>query len=199
MKKLTTTLLLAIALAITINGNAIAAQKNTAKNNPIVKLTTSYGAIEIELYRDKAPITVKNFLGYVKRGHYNGMIFHRVIKGFMIQGGGFKPGMKQVSSAGTIRNEADNGLKNLAGTIAMARTAEPHSAGAQFFINTNNNTNLDYRSKTQLGWGYAVFGKVVNGMKTVRRIEAARTHRSGYYGDVPVKDIAIIKVTILRK
>lgn len=193
MKKLTT-LLLAIATATTFSSNAIAAKKN-----PVVKLTTSYGAIEIELDPVKAPITVKNFMGYVKRGHYNGMIFHRVIRGFMIQGGGFKPGMRKILPAGNIHNEADNGLKNLAGTIAMARTPDPHSAGAQFFINTNNNTNLDHSSKTQRGWGYAVFGKVTNGMKTVRRIEAARTHRSGGRGDVPVKDIVIIKAVIVRK
>ncbi|MFV2093865.1 MAG: peptidylprolyl isomerase, partial [Hyphomicrobiales bacterium] len=147
----------------------------------------------------KAPISVKNFMSYVRQGRYNGLIFHRVIKGFMIQGGGFKPGMKQIPAARSIRNEADNGLKNTVGTIAMARTAEPHSAGAQFFINTNNNTNLDHSSKTDRGWGYAVFGKVIKGMSVVRRIESSRTGRVSYYGDVPVKDITIFKASVLRK
>ncbi|MFV1997691.1 MAG: peptidylprolyl isomerase [Acidiferrobacterales bacterium] len=165
----------------------------------MVKFATTYGAIEIELYRTKAPISVKNFMSYVRQGRYNGMIFHRVIKGFMVQSGGFKPGMKQIPAAGSIQNEADNGLKNVVGTIAMARTNKPHSAGAQFFINTNNNTNLDHRSKTDRGWGYAVFGKVTKGMQTVRRIESAPTQRSGYYSDVPVKDIVILKASILRE
>jgi len=137
-------------------------------------------------------------MGYVRRGHYNGLIFHRAIKGFMIQGGGFKPGMRQIPPARTIRNEANNGLKNVVGTIAMARTAKPHSAGAQFFINTSNNTNLNHRGETPRGWGYAVFGKVTKGMQTVRRIESTRTHRVGYYGDVPVKNIIILKASVLR-
>ncbi len=193
MKKFITTLLV-IIFALTALGNAAATTKN-----PIVKLATTYGAIEIELYRDKAPITVKNFLGYVKRGHYNGLVFHRVIKGYMIQGGGFKPGMKQIQPARTIHNEADNGLKNIIGTIAMARTADPHSAGAQFFINTNNNANLDHRGKTSDGWGYTVFGKVIKGMRIVRRIEASRTHTVGYFSDVPVKNIIILKASVLRR
>lgn len=193
MKKFTT-LLFTIALATTLNSNAIA-----ARPNPVVKLATTYGTIEIELYRAKAPITVKNFMSYVRKGHYNGLIFHRVIKGFMIQGGGFKPGMKQIPPAKSILNEADNGLINLTGTIAMARTAEPHSAGAQFFINTNNNTNLNHRGKTPRGWGYTVFGKVVKGMSVVRRIESSRTHRVGYFGDVPVTNIVILKASVLRE
>lgn len=194
MKKFITTLF-AIAFTLTAFGNTAIA----ARENPIVKLATTYGVIEIELYRAKAPITVKNFMGYVRRGRYNGLVFHRVIKGFMIQGGGFKPGMRQIPPARSIRNEADNGLKNAIGTIAMARTADPHSAGAQFFINTNNNTNLDYRSKTGSGWGYAVFGKVIKGMNVVRRIESTRTHRVGYYSDVPVKNIVILKASVLRE
>ncbi len=168
-----------------------------AGKNPIVKLAITCSEIEIELYRDKAPITVKNFLGYVKRGHYNGLVFHRVIKGLMIQGGGFKPGMKQIQPARFIRNEANNGSKNTIGTIVMARTPDPHSAGA--FINTNNNTNLDYRDKTDSGWGYAVFGKVITGMQTVRCIETSRTHRMGYYSNVPVKNITILKASVLRE
>jgi len=195
MNKLTTVALgAALLLATTISSNAIA-----ARPNPVVKFTTTYGAIEIELYRAKAPISVKNFMSYVRQGYYNGMIFHRVIKGFMIQSGGFKPGMRQIPAARSIQNEADNGLKNTVGTIAMARTNKPHSAGAQFFINTNNNTNLDHRSKTDRGWGYAVFGKVTKGMQTVRRIESAPTQRSGYYSDVPVKDIVILKASVLRE
>jgi len=117
----------------------------------------------------------------------------------MIQGGGFKPGMKQIPSGKSIRNEADNGLKNEVGTIAMARTADPHSAGAQFFINTNSNANLNHRSKTNSGWGYTVFGKVIKGMSVVRRIESSRTGRVGYYGDVPVKDITLLKASVLRE
>lgn len=195
MRKLTNLILItAIALATILSSNAIA-----ARPNPIVKLTTTYGAIEIELNRAKAPGTVKNFMGYVRKGHYNGLIFHRVIKGFMIQGGGFKPGMKQIPPARMIQNEADNGLKNEVGTIAMARTNEPHSAGAQFFINTNHNTNLNHRDRTPRGWGYAVFGKVVSGMKVVRQIESSRTHRVGYFSDVPVKDIVILKASVLRE
>lgn len=193
MRKLSTLVLItAVTLATIFSGSAIA-----ARPNPVVKLTTTYGDIEIELYRTQAPISVKNFMRYVHRGHYNGLIFHRVIKGFMIQGGGFKPGMRQIPPARSIQNEADNGLKNEVGTIAMARTNEPHSAGAQFFINTNNNANLNHRGKTDRGWGYAVFGKVTKGMQTVRRIEAAPTHRSGYYSDVPVKDIVILKASII--
>jgi cyclophilin family peptidyl-prolyl cis-trans isomerase len=163
-----------------------------------VKLSTTLGVIEIELYPKKAPITVKNFLDYVKKGHYNGLIFHRVIKGFMIQSGGFKPGMKQIPAGKLIRNEADNGLKNAVGTIAMARTPDPHSAAAQFFINTNININLDYRSKTVSGWGYTVFGKVTKGMETVRLIESTRTHKVNYYSDVPVQNIIILKASIKR-
>jgi cyclophilin family peptidyl-prolyl cis-trans isomerase len=193
MNKLTNLILItAVAVATTLSSNAIA-----ARPNPVVKLTTTYGEIEIELYRTKAPVSVKNFMGYVHRGHYNDLIFHRVIKGFMIQSGGFKPGMRQIPPARTIQNEADNGLKNEVGTFAMARTNEPHSAGAQFFINTNNNANLDHRGKTDRGWGYAVFGKVTKGMQTVRRIEATPTHRSGYYSDVPVKDIVILKASVV--
>lgn len=195
MKKLTTTLIaITIALTAAFSSNAIA-----TRGNPLVRLSTTYGEIEIELYRDKAPITVKNFLGYVRRGHYNGTIFHRVIKGFMIQSGDFMPGMKQKEAGKPIKNEADNGLKNETGTIAMARTSAPHSASAQFFINTANNRNLDHKGKIPGGWGYAVFGKVIKGMKVVRTIENTRTHTSGFYKDVPVNEIMIRKAIILKK
>src|SRR5690606_13594372 len=143
--------------------------------------------------------TTANFLAYVDRGFYDGTIFHRVIPGFMIQGGGFAPGMKQKQTGAPIVNEADNGLKNTTGTIAMARTAEPHSASAQFFINTADNHFLDHRSKTIEGWGYAVFGRVVRGMDVVRRIEAAPTRTIGPFENVPVRDVVIEKVERVRK
>lgn len=164
-----------------------------AQNTPQVRLTTNLGVIEIELYPDKAPATVKNFLDYVDAGFYNGTIFHRVIKGFMIQGGGFEPGMKQKSARAPIKNEADNGLKNLTGTVAMARTPDPHSASAQFFINAADNAFLDHRDKSSQGWGYCVFGKVTKGIDVVQKIEAVPTGRSAGHGDVPKKDVRIEK------
>jgi len=166
--------------------------------NPRVRMTTSLGSIELELDAARAPATVANFLSYADKGFYNGTVFHRVIPGFMIQGGGFTPGMKEKPTGEKIRNEADNGLKNLAGTIAMARTPDPHSAAAQFFINTVNNPTLDYRSKTEQGWGYAVFGKVTKGMDVVKKIEKVSTGNAGYHQNVPVKDVVIKKVVRLR-
>ena len=142
----------------------------------------------------KAPKSVANFLAYVKAGHYDGTIFHRVIKGFMIQGGGFEPGMKQKPTNATVENEADNGLKNLTGTVAMARTNDPHSASAQFFINAADNAFLDHTAKTGRGWGYAVFGKLVDGLDVMRAIEGVATGRSGGLGDVPTEDVVIQKV-----
>lgn len=172
--------------------NAVAAE--TKRMNPQVRLTTSAGTIELELDAAKAPITVKNFLDYVDAGHYDGTVFHRVIPNFMIQGGGFEPGMKEKSKTrASIQNEADNGLKNLTGTIAMARTPDPHSASAQFFINAKDNDFLNYSGKTAQGWGYAVFGKVTKGMDVVKKIEAVKTGRSGPHGDVPVNDVVIQK------
>jgi cyclophilin family peptidyl-prolyl cis-trans isomerase len=165
--------------------------------NPRVVLTTNLGDITVELNTTRAPKTTANFLAYVKAGHYDGTIFHRVIKGFMIQGGGFQPGMRKKPSEATIRNEADNGLSNLTRTIAMARTGDPHSASAQFFINTNDNYALDHKSKTRRGWGYAVFGKVVAGMEVVREIEAQATASAGPYRDVPRRDIVIQKARAL--
>ncbi|MBL8437268.1 MAG: peptidyl-prolyl cis-trans isomerase [Zoogloeaceae bacterium] len=156
-----------------------------------VKLTTNHGAITLELDAEKAPETVKNFLAYVEAGHYDNTIFHRVIKGFMIQGGGFEPGMKQKETQAPIQNEAKNGLKNTAGTIAMARTQAPHSATAQFFINVSDNDFLDYPG--QDGWGYCVFGKVTEGMDVVNAIKGVRTGSKGFHQDVPVEDVVIQK------
>jgi cyclophilin family peptidyl-prolyl cis-trans isomerase len=176
--------------------SAFAAQPAAA--GPKVRLTTNMGAIELELDDKRAPGTVKNFLSYVEAGHYNGTIFHRVIRGFMIQGGGFTQKMQRKSTQAPIRNEADNGLSNRTGTIAMARTSDPHSASAQFFINTVDNANLDHRSKDMRGWGYAVFGKVTKGMDVVRRIEDSPTTRVGPMGDVPRQPIVIEKAEVLR-
>ena len=156
-----------------------------------VLLTTNHGNIKIELDADKAPKTVENFINYVKSGHYDGTVFHRVIDGFMIQGGGFEPGMKQKPTDQTVENEAKNGLKNDKYTLAMARTSDPHSASAQFFINTKNNAFLDYPG--QDGWGYAVFGKVVDGLEVVDAIGGVKTGRKGSHDDVPVEDVKIVK------
>ena len=150
----------------------------------------------MELDAEKAPGTVANFVNYAKSGFFDGTIFHRVIPGFMIQGGGFEPGINQKSANSPIQNEADNGLKNLTGTIAMARTSDPHSAGAQFFINLSDNAFLDHQSKTTQGWGYCVFGKVVEGMDAVQSIERVETTGSGGHQDVPSEDVIIEKVTV---
>jgi cyclophilin family peptidyl-prolyl cis-trans isomerase len=158
---------------------------------PVVTLETTKGNIDIELYPDKAPQTVANFLGYVKAGHYDGTIFHRVIPDFMIQGGGYTADMSEKDTNAPIQNEADNGLKNARGTLAMARTGDPHSATAQFFINVKDNDFLDFRSKDQMGWGYAVFGKVVGGMEAVDAIVGAPTTNFGPMSDVPVDTILI--------
>jgi len=158
-----------------------------------VDLETSAGTIRVELDDEKAPETVKNFLTNVENGHFDGTVFHRVIKGFMIQGGGFAPGMKQKSTEAPIQNEANNGLKNAHYTLAMARTNAPHSATAQFFINTTNNGFLDFKSESPSGWGYAVFGKVVEGQDVVDKIEKVRTAGRGGHGDVPVDDVVIEK------
>ncbi|MFO1391980.1 MAG: peptidylprolyl isomerase [Agitococcus sp.] len=156
-----------------------------------VALNTNFGRIVLELDEVKAPKTSANFVEYVKSGHYNGTIFHRVIPNFMIQGGGFEANMNQKSTKAPIENEANNGLKNDVGTIAMARTQDPHSASAQFFINTKKNDFLNHSSKTVQGWGYAVFGKVVEGMDVVTAIEKVRTGNKGYHGDVPVEPVVI--------
>lgn len=168
----------------------------TEKNTQMVTLKTSAGDIELALNADKAPKSVENFLAYAKSGHYDGTIFHRVIKGFMIQGGGFEPGMNQKSTLPPILNEANNGLQNTKYTIAMARTNDPHSATAQFFINAKDNDFLNFSSETTRGWGYAVFGEVVSGQEVVDAIEAVATGQAGPYGDVPLEDVTILSVEI---
>ncbi len=160
-----------------------------------VILSTNHGNIKIELDAEKAPKTVENFLSYVESGHYNGTIFHRVIDGFMIQGGGFEPGMKQKPTNATIETEAKNGLKNTRYSIAMARTGDPHSASAQFFINTQNNSFLDYPG--QDGWGYCVFGTVTEGTDVVDKIKAVKTTRTGMFQDVPVENVVIEKAEVV--
>lgn len=156
-----------------------------------VELHTNQGLITLELDDAKAPKTVENFLAYVAKGHYDGTIFHRVIKGFMAQGGGFEEGMKQKPTDAPIQNEANNGLKNDKYTVAMARTNAPHSASAQFFINTVDNYFLNFKSESPSGWGYAVFGKVVGGQDVVDKIEKVKTSRSGFHDDVPVDAVII--------
>jgi UDP-2,3-diacylglucosamine hydrolase len=164
-----------------------------------VKLTTNFGDIVIELDAEKAPITVANFLEYVKAGHYENVVFHRVIKGFMIQGGGFQPGMQEKKDKrASIQNEADNGLKNEKYTLAMARTMDPHSASAQFFINATNNSFLNHTAKTAQGWGYAVFGKVVAGTDVVDKIEGVSTTSKSGHQDVPADDVIIEKAEIIE-
>jgi len=156
-----------------------------------VQMDTSKGALRIELDDAKAPASVANFLAYVAKGHYDGTVFHRVIKGFMVQGGGFEPGMNQKRTDAPIRNEAGNGLKNLRYTLAMARTGDPHSATAQFFVNTVDNDFLNFRSESPQGWGYAVFGRVVDGTEVIDAIEAVATGRKGMHDDVPLEDVRI--------
>lgn len=163
----------------------------------MVKLHTRFGVITLDLDAEKAPESVKNFLAYVEAGHYNGTIFHRVIKDFMIQGGGMLPDMSQKDTLAPIKNEANNGLKNDRGTIAMARTSDPHSATAQFFINTVDNDFLNFRNESVQGWGYCVFGKVVEGMDVVDQIRAVKTGKSGYHADVPAEAIVIDKAEVV--
>jgi peptidyl-prolyl cis-trans isomerase A (cyclophilin A)/peptidyl-prolyl cis-trans isomerase B (cyclophilin B) len=168
------------------------ASLNAGAANPQVELKTSLGAIVVELDADKAPLTVENFLQYVKNGHYDGTVFHRVIPGFMIQSGGFTADFKEKPTRASIRNEAGNGLRNAVGTLAMARTSDPHSASAQFFINVADNTSLNFRFPTQEGYGYAVFGKVVKGMDVVERIVRVQTGPGpASHQNVPVKPVVI--------
>ena len=162
-----------------------------------VDLETSAGTIRVELDDEKAPETVKNFLTNVENGHYDGTVFHRVIKGFMIQGGGFEPGMSQKPTGPAIKNEAGNGLKNDRYTLAMARTSAPHSATAQFFINAADNEFLNFKSETPQGWGYAVFGRVVSGQEVVDAIERVRTGNRGGHADVPLDDVTITRATVV--
>jgi peptidyl-prolyl cis-trans isomerase B (cyclophilin B) len=165
----------------------------------MIVLHTNYGDISIELNYEKAPKSSKNFEKYVEDGFYNGVIFHRVINGFMVQGGGFEPGMTQKETRAPIENEADNGLTNDIGTLAMARTMDPHSASAQFFINVSNNSFLNHKAKTPDGWGYAVFGKVTAGIDVVNKIkEVATTSKSGHQ-DVPVDDVIIESAEVIKE
>ncbi|NHC06151.1 peptidyl-prolyl cis-trans isomerase B (cyclophilin B) [Azonexus fungiphilus] len=163
----------------------------------MIKLTTNFGVISLELDAEKAPKTVANFIAYVEAGHYDNTIFHRVIKNFMIQGGGMEPGMNQKETRAPIENEAGNGLKNVRGSIAMARTGDPHSATAQFFINTVDNDFLDFKAPSGQGWGYCVFGQVVDGMDVVDKIRAVRTGNKGFHQDVPVEDVIIEKAEVV--
>jgi peptidyl-prolyl cis-trans isomerase B (cyclophilin B) len=163
----------------------------------MIKLHTNFGVIGIELNAEKAPNTAKNFQQYVEEGHYNGTIFHRVIGNFMIQGGGFEPGMKQKPTRDPIDNEAANGLKNKKYTVAMARTNDPHSASSQFFINVVDNDFLDFKSPSGNGWGYCVFAEVVEGKDVVDKIKGVKTGRSGMHQDVPVEDVIIEKAEVV--
>ena len=182
-----------LAAALSLAG---AAHGVMATENPQVSLKTSMGEMVLELYPEKAPKTVANFLQYVKSGHYNGTVFHRVIDGFMIQGGGFDKDMKQKPTQAPIENEAKNGLKNEAYSVAMARTSAPHSASAQFFINIKNNSFLDYPG--QDGWGYAVFGKVIKGTNVVDKIKAVETTHKGMFQNVPVTPVVIESASVIK-
>ncbi|ASD66505.1 peptidylprolyl isomerase [Pseudoalteromonas piscicida] len=162
----------------------------------MVVLETNHGEIRINLFADKAPETVANFLNYVNSEFYNGTIFHRVIDGFMVQGGGFTAGMEQKAVEAPIKNEANNGVANKVGTLAMARTPDPHSATAQFFINVNDNDFLNFSSETSQGWGYCVFGEVVEGMDVVNKIKGVATGSSGFHQDVPLEDVIIEKAYV---
>ena len=168
-----------------------------ATDMPKVTLTTTHGDITLELEAELAPETSANFIRYVEDGFYDGTIFHRVIRGFMIQGGGLGPGMTRKETRGPIRNEADNTLANRTGTIAMARTSDPHSATAQFFINTHDNHFLDFKAETREGWGYCVFGRVVEGMEVIRRIEESPTGTRSGHRDVPIEDIVIERAAVV--
>jgi peptidyl-prolyl cis-trans isomerase B (cyclophilin B) len=185
---------LSCAVAMTIGSEA-----NAAGKNPQVKLTTTMGDIILELYPDKAPATVANFLQYVKDGFYNGTVFHRVISGFMIQGGGMDANLKPKPNKPPIKNEADNGLQNELYTVAMARTNDPHSATSQFFINVADNQFLNHKAKTATEWGYAVFGRVVQGNDVVDKIKAVPTGRHGMYENVPTTPVTITQATILSQ
>lgn len=191
MKKFTTALLL---VCTGLFSSLVAA--DDAK--PRVLMETNMGSFTLELDSQAAPKTVENFVQYVEDGFYDGTIFHRVIKDFMIQGGGFKEGLDKKPARAPIKNEANNGLKNTRGTIAMARTTDPHSATAQFFINTVDNAFLNYKAPNINGWGYAVFGKVVEGMETVDKIRAVPTKKSKGYSDVPQKSVIIQKATLVK-
>ena len=186
------TFLSAVSLLLASIGVATA----NSGDKVMVEMHTSKGLITLELDAEKAPVTVANFIEYVNSGHFDGTIFHRVIPGFVIQGGGLESGMKEKPTQAPIENEADNGLKNVTGSICMARTNDPHSATSQFFINLKDNQFLDHSEKSPQGWGYAVFGQVTDGMDVVEAIAAVQTGNAGGHQDVPVEDIVVEKVTI---
>ena len=188
-----------MAVVIAFGTLAAIAQTNSEESvNPMVKLTTSMGEITLELYAEEAPVSVANFLQYVNDGFYDGTIFHRVIPGFMIQGGGFNPGMAQKTEGEGIQNEANNGLKNIEGTVALARTSDPHSAAAQFFINTQDNLNLNHTGESSSRtWGYAVFGRVTDGMSVVDEIRFVETTTTPPYSNVPKVPVVIESVEII--
>ena len=186
--------LFVFSLSIIMCCSGFVAHANQQMENKImIKLSTSMGEITLELDAENAPITVENFLSYVDSGHFDNTIFHRVIPGFVIQGGGLVSGMQEKQTGMPIQNEADNGLKNLTGSICMARTNDPHSATSQFFINLKDNHFLDHTEKTESGWGYAVFGRVVSGIDVVEKIAAVETGNVGYHSDVPLEDVVLQK------
>lgn len=192
----------AILFTVVPTAPAVANEKNPgiADNAPVVEIKTNHGDIRLQLDSGRAPFTVTNFIHYVEKGHYNGTIFHRVIPGFMVQGGGFTTDYEKKPTDDMIPNEADNGLKNLPGTIAMARTSDPHSATAQFFINTANNRFLNHTRKSQRGWGYTVFGKVTDGMDVVRKIEQVETGSGGpFRTDAPQQMVVIESIQMISK
>ena len=188
-----------IASTLLLGGAFFPAFSDTNGDKNMIKMSTSLGDIEIELYPEEAPETVKNFIDYVESGHFDGVIFHRVIPGFMIQGGGFTPDMQQKKTKSPIENEADNGLKNLAGTLSMARTSDPASATSQFFINLVDNAFLDFSAKTPQGWGYAVFAKVSKGMDVVEQIGAVSTGNRAGHSDVPLEPVIIEKAVVMAE
>ena len=198
-------LLVSMLPLVYVNAQAAAPSTSTSQQgvtsmstNPRVKMTTSLGDIVITLDAVKAPKTVANFLAYVNDGFYNGTVFHRVIDGFMVQGGGLEPGLKQKSTKANVENEANNGLKNNKYTLAMARTSDPHSATAQFFINVANNDFLNHTAPTAQGWGYAVFGEVTEGTDIVDKMKAVPTANSGFHQNVPTTDLLITKAVVLE-
>ncbi|MBU0934519.1 MAG: peptidyl-prolyl cis-trans isomerase [Spirochaetes bacterium] len=194
MKSIRIFVLLCLLAAVLL---PLAAQSGANAAPVRVRMQTSVGTVVLELYPQKAPLTVVNFLSYVKNGAYDGTIFHRVIRNFMIQGGGMNPDLSRRPTLAPVRNEANNGLSNLKGTIAMARTNDPHSATSQFFINTVDNNFLDFTSETTNGWGYTVFGKVVEGLDVVLQIAAVRTGSRSGYQDVPVQNVVIQKMEVI--
>ncbi len=191
--------LLTVALILAASIPASSEEKAEESSNPHVYIKTNVGGFTIELYPDKAPETVANFLNYVEKGYYSGTIFHRVIKGFMLQGGGFTPDMTMKETAPPIKNEAANGLKNKKYTLSMARTGVVNSATSQFFVNTVNNTGLDHKDKTTAGYGYCVFAKVIEGSEVIDKIEMVATTKKGNYDDVPVKPVIIKAMTVMTE